>query len=238
MQWLRDMWTREGPGIPKDAPRKTGLALFAATIGREWWEMVKLNILFILASLPLVTIPAALVAMASVCVAYTEDRNTWLLRDFTGAFRQHFARATLLGVAMIVLPGICILAVASYWQAAKDNLIFTVPLAIGAAATVFLLVFACHIIVLMAMARMPVARMFRLAALASLMRPLPVLAALAFVACLWLAHVMFYPVSVFMPATINFSLGMFAVVFGAHKAVMRVLQLPDGTGKPETAHNI
>ncbi len=49
MQWLRDMWTREGPGIAKDAPKRTGLALFAEILVREWWEMVKLNILFILA---------------------------------------------------------------------------------------------------------------------------------------------------------------------------------------------
>ncbi|TAZ76248.1 hypothetical protein ELH72_27570, partial (plasmid) [Rhizobium ruizarguesonis] len=79
MQWLRDMWTREGPGIPKDAPKRTGLALFAEILVREWWEMVKLNFLFILAGLFVVTLPAALAAMARVSVALVGDRTTYLL---------------------------------------------------------------------------------------------------------------------------------------------------------------
>ena len=100
MQWLRDMWTREGPGIPKDAPKRTGLALFAEILVREWWEMVKLNILFILAGLFVVTLPAALAAMARVSVAVVEDRNTYLLRDFTEAFLRYFWRATAWGLAL------------------------------------------------------------------------------------------------------------------------------------------
>jgi len=55
MQWLRDSWMKEGRGISKDAPKKQGIALFAEILLREWWEMVKLNLLFVLASLPLVT---------------------------------------------------------------------------------------------------------------------------------------------------------------------------------------
>ncbi|MGO8352290.1 hypothetical protein ACC790_37800, partial [Rhizobium johnstonii] len=46
-----------GPGISKDAPKRTGLALFAEILVRDWWEMVKLNILFILAALFVVTLP-------------------------------------------------------------------------------------------------------------------------------------------------------------------------------------
>ncbi|MBB4216469.1 putative membrane protein YesL [Rhizobium sp. BK212] len=226
MQWLREMWTREGPGIPKDAPKKTGLALFAEILVREWWEMVKLNILFILASLLVVTLPAALVAMARVSVTFVEDRNTYLLRDFTEAFLRYFWRATAWGLVLAGGLAIGIHAIVAYTAGARDNLLLSVPLAIALVVTAFVTVLACHLIILMVMRDLPAPRLLRLAALASIIRPLPALAALAFVASLWLAHILFYPVSVFMPATFNFSLGMFAVVFGAHRAAVMVLELP------------
>ncbi|MDR9773267.1 YesL family protein [Rhizobium hidalgonense] len=227
MQWLRDMWTREGPGIPKDAPKRTGLALFAEILAREWWEMVKLNILFILASLPVVTLPAAFIAMAGVSVALVEDRNTYLLRDFMDAFLRHFWRATAWGLALAGALAICIQAILTYAAGARENLMFAAPLAIALVGTAFVAVLACHLVVLMAMRDLPALRLLRLAALASVARPFPALAALGFNAGLWLAHILFYPVSVFMPATFIFSLGMFAVAFGVHRAAVLVLDLPE-----------
>ena len=227
MQWLRDMWTKEGPGIPKDAPAKTGLALFADILAREWWEMVKLNILFLLACLPVVTLPAALAAMARVSVAFVEDRNTYLLRDFTEAFLHYFWRATAWGLALTGGLALGIHAVLSYAAGARDNLMLAAPLAVALVATAFRAITACHLIVLMVMRDLPTLRLLRLATLASVARPQPALAALAFNAALWLTHILFYPVSVFMPATFNFSLGMFAVAFGVHRAVVLVLDLPE-----------
>jgi uncharacterized membrane protein YesL len=226
MQWLRDMWIKEGRGIPKDVPKKTGLALFAEIFAREWWEMVKLNILFVLAAMFLVTLPAALVAMARICVAFVEDRNTYLLRDFTEAFLRYFWRATLWGVVFTMALGVGVYATVTYATAAKETLAMAAPLAISFVVTALLTALACHIVVLMVMRDLPPLTLMRLAALATMIRPLPALVSLAFVAALWIGHIVFYPVSVFMPATLNFSLGMFAIAFGVHRAAVTVLTLP------------
>ena len=223
MRWSRDMWTKEGPGIPKDAVKKHGLALFAEIIRREWWEMVKLNLLFILASLPIVTIPAALAAMASVSVALVEDRNIYLGRDFCAAFRKYLWRATIAGFIMSSAMALGVYATVTYASLATGGLVFAVPLAISVAATVFICVFACHDLVLMVMGDLPLLQRVRLAALASLARPWPAIGAIGFVAALWLVHILLYPISVFMPATLNFSLGMFAVTFGVHRAAVESL---------------
>lgn len=229
MQWLRDMWTKEGPGIPKNAPKKTGLALFSQIFAREWWEMVKLNILFILAALLIIPLPAAIAAMAFVCVAFVEDRNTYLLRDFLEALRRYFWRAIGWGLLFFATIGLGGYAVASYASTARENLLMAAPLAIALVVTVFLAVMACHLLVLMVMRDMPAKALVRLAAIASIIRPLPVLAALLFNAALWVAHIAFYPVSVFMPATVNFSLGLFAIAFAAHRAAGMVLAMPSAS---------
>jgi len=226
MQWLREMWTKEGPGISKNAPKKTGLALFGQTMAREGWEMVKLNILFILAALFIVTIPAAVAATARICLTHVEDRNTYLLRDFCEAFTRYFWRATAWGLGFGAAIGLGAYAVITYAAIARDNVLLVLPLMTAVVVTVFLGVLACHLLVLMVMRNLPALTLLRLAAIASFMRPLPVMAAMLFVAALWLAHILLYPVSVFMPAAFNFSLGMFAIVFSAHRAAETVLDLP------------
>jgi uncharacterized membrane protein YesL len=231
MRWSRDMWMKEGPGIPKDAARKHGLALFAEIICREWWEMVKLNLLFILASLPIVTIPAALAAMASVSVALVEDRNIYLGRDFYAAFRKYLWQATMAGFIVGSAIALGVNATMTYASLATGELAFAVPFAISLAATVFVCVFACHDLVLMVMRDLPLLQRLRLAALATLARPLPAIGAIGFCAALWLVHILLYPISVFMPATLNFSLGMFAVTFGVHRAAVDSLSRSPACGR-------
>ena len=226
MQWLRESWTKEGPGIPKDAPKKHGIALFAEILRREWWEMLKLNLLFILASLPLVTIPASVAAMTSVSLAFVEDRNTYLVRDFCAAFRRHFGVATIASLVLGAAGAFGCYAIHCYASLAKGSLLFAAPLGISLATTVFIGIFACHYLVLMVMRDLPYVQLVRGAALASLARPLPAIGALGFIAALWLVHILFYPVSVFMPVTMNFSLGMFAVTFAVHRAANEVLSGP------------
>lgn len=234
LQWLQNYWTKEGAGISKDAPKRKGLALFAEILGREWWEMVKLNILFLLASLLVVTIPAAIFAMASVSRSFVEDRNVYLLRDFVDGLKRYWLRATAWGLISGAGLGLGIHAVKTYGTATAENLVYAAPLMISLCATLFLLVMACQFMVISVCAERSLSETVRLAALATLVKPLPLLGALLFVCALWLAHILFYPVSVFMPAAINFSLGMFAIVFGAHRAAMQVLALPQGTSQHMT----
>ena len=52
---FRPSYLKEGPGVAKDAPEKTGAAWVGETLAREFWQLVKLNVLFLLCCLPVVT---------------------------------------------------------------------------------------------------------------------------------------------------------------------------------------
>lgn len=240
MQWMRGYFLKEGPGIPKDAPKKTGLALFMDILGREWWELVKLNLVFILFSLPLVTLPAAQVAASRICVAMVEDRNCYLWRDFWETFRTRFVSTTLAGASLGAAFAVTGYALAVYMRAAAQNLAFALPLAVALVVLVLIPLLAAHLFALLAMCRLPLSRLLPIACLGLLARPLPGLAALAFVAALWLAHVLFYPASVLMPAVLNFSVGTLAMTFGVHKAAVRFLPLAEARedGTPETRRGL
>ena len=238
LRWGRPMrvWrfsTKDGPGIPKNAPPKTGLALIADVVARTWWELILLNLLVLLFALPLVTLPAALVAAARICVLMLDDRPVYLGRDFFETFRRRFWQATVLGFVASAGIGLSGYAAFAFLQAAKATILLALPLTISAATTVFLAIATIYALVLLAQREQSFGLLLRRALLGALARPLPPLGALAFVALLWVLHVVFYPVSVFMPVLINFSFGMLAVVFGVHQATVRLVA-PEGATRGAT----
>lgn len=100
---FRPSYLREGPGIDKDAPPKTGLTLVAEIFAREFWQIVKVNFLFLVCALPVVTFGAARAAMARCTVNMVRDIPNDVWTDFRRAIRQDFARNTLFGLAELAL---------------------------------------------------------------------------------------------------------------------------------------
>lgn len=220
MNWLTNLYFGEGPGIPKDAPRLTGLRLLASILRREWWELVKLNVLFIAVSLPVVTLPAAYFATVRVSVMMIEDRNVYLGREFWSAFRQRFLLTTLLGLIICCAGALTLLALETYAEAARSNLFSVAPLTIALTVAVALPLFAIHVFVGLAQgAGRSLADIAKASAIGLLARPLPGLAALLFVAALWLAHILFYPASILLAVLVNFSLGALVTSFAVLKGV-------------------
>ena len=226
MKWFTAAFTREGPGVDRNAPPKTGFALLADVVARNWWELVQLNLLTLLFSLPVVTLPAALVAAARICGLMLADTPVYLGRDFLEAFRSRFRAATLLGLgatAAMVLPA---WSAAIFLEAARDNILLALPFTVSASVALFAAIASAYALVLVARGERPVLKRALLGALA---KPLPVLAALGVVGLLWALHALFYPASIFMPVLINFSFGTLAVIFGVHEAAVRLLAFQSAT---------
>lgn len=91
-------FNRPGPGIPKDAPKKKGAALFFEIFGREFWSLLTLNLVYLLACLPIITIGPATVALSRVTVTMVRDKNVYPWRDFWDAFRKNLKQGFLFGI--------------------------------------------------------------------------------------------------------------------------------------------
>ena len=100
---FRPSYLKEGPGIAKDAPEKTGAAWVGETLAREFCQLVKLNVLFLLCCLPVVTFGAARAAMARCTVNMARDVPNDAWTDFRAALRQDTVRNLLCGLAELAL---------------------------------------------------------------------------------------------------------------------------------------
>ena len=53
MGFFSNRYTREGPGVPKDAPPKKGLARFWEVLARDWGDLWKAGTLLVVCCIPL-----------------------------------------------------------------------------------------------------------------------------------------------------------------------------------------
>ncbi|MDR2157279.1 MAG: DUF624 domain-containing protein [Clostridiales Family XIII bacterium] len=82
--------------LDKPAP-SGGVRRYFFVLATHFWKMVLLNWLFLLFSVPLITLPAALCATSRVQVKLIRDGSCFLWRDFIGEFRDSFGKSLFFG---------------------------------------------------------------------------------------------------------------------------------------------
>lgn len=84
---------------PVAAPR-LGLRLLFDIWRREWWNLLLLNLLFMAAALPVVTIGPALAALSRITLRMVQDRPIDLWYEFRTAFAENFRQGVLAGTLL------------------------------------------------------------------------------------------------------------------------------------------
>lgn len=112
---------KDTPGIEKDAPKKKGLALFLEILWREFWGILKLNLLFLVSCIPVVTIPAAITAMNRITVTMVRDRNYFMMTDYWKAFKRDFGKSLLGGIVLLLAFGLFGLSTWFYYMVSQSS---------------------------------------------------------------------------------------------------------------------
>ncbi len=127
-----------GPGIDPDEPEKTGWARFVQILQVSCVDLVKLNLLFLLACLPVVTIPLALYAMDQVVRRMVLDRPVDCFYHFRLALQDGWKRAYA-AFLLTAVPLVCAgYGAAFYLRCAANSPLFLLPFLV--CSTIFLTV--------------------------------------------------------------------------------------------------
>ena len=121
MGLFRANFDRPGPGIPKDAPKKKGLRLFFDIFFRAFWELIKLNLLFLLFCIPVVTIGPACAGMSKVTMLMMREKPFFVFQDFWDAFRQNWKQGFLGGLLLAAVIAAAGFSLPFYMQTAQEN---------------------------------------------------------------------------------------------------------------------
>jgi len=92
---------KEGKGVRKDEPEKKTFFRFWEQFGRKFWNLITLNLLYILLCLPIVTIGAATAGFVYVLRNYALGKPVFLKDDFFGAIKRNWKQATLIWILQL-----------------------------------------------------------------------------------------------------------------------------------------
>lgn len=209
------------PGIEKDAPPAMGLKLLFRILSREFFPLIRLSCLFLLFSIPIVTIPAAYCAMTRITVDMVRDRPYFLWHDFFAAFRSELGMATAAGLLLSV--GITATAFAAYFYygQVEAGSLYILPFGVAVLVLAWLLLMGLSVFPMLALVDLPLKNILKNALLLvplSFGRLALSLAACAFLlfAALW-----FFPVSLIPALLLCPALFSLLTVFGAYDGIER-----------------
>lgn len=117
---------REKVGVQKNTPPKTGLIKVFSTIWREFWSLIKLNFLFILFCIPIITIPASITAMSKISYSMGKNKNFFLWNDFWNTFKKEFGKSLIGGLIITALIAVFSLSMYVYAQLYGSSKLFII----------------------------------------------------------------------------------------------------------------
>ncbi len=225
MVWLRPGWLREGPGIDKDAPPKTGLALFFEIFEREFWQILKLNLLFVVCAAPLVTFGPARAALSRCTVNMVRDIPNDVFSDFRRARKQDFRRNAAVGLAELF--GIGLLLAAASLPAVQESAALSAGLFAAALLAALPLGYLWP---LLAAVDLPVRAAVRNALGLAFACPQHSLPALGVCVLLGVLCFGLFPLSLPLMLFVPFGVGSFTTSFAAWSDIRRLVLQNDSNG--------
>lgn len=188
-----------------DSSEKTGPARFWELIRGELATVLIVNLLFIAACIPIVTIPPALLSLHMVMWKIVSGQSVSCVRDFFAAFKQGWRRAYGAFFLTAVPMGIAGYGAAFYLRRAAEYPMLLVPFALCATVFLVAMLASTYLYGLLCRAR-PLRDAVKPAIVLGVAKPLrAVLAALCYFGVLLLA-VLFFPLSGLYLFLIGFSL--------------------------------
>lgn len=114
-------YNNAGPGIAKNAAPKGSLKLYFEILGVRIWKLFALNLIYVLACIPVFTIGPATAAMTKVLKNYAIDKNAYVWLDFKEAFMKNFLRAFIMGIVDLIAYAGIISGLLMYSALIKDK---------------------------------------------------------------------------------------------------------------------
>ena len=96
-------YSKEGPGIDKNAPNKRTFIVFFETFFRNIWKFMSICLLYSLISLPQVTSGLAAAGMTNVARNTARDKHSFGLSDFFETIRKNWKQALPMGIINTVV---------------------------------------------------------------------------------------------------------------------------------------
>ncbi len=107
-------FNKEGKGVTKqDVASESPIKRFFTELIHRFWQLVLLNVIYLLACIPLITIGPATAAMNYVCRNFSQAKPVDFFSDFIEKCKEHFKQGIIVGLIQL---GVGALLVGSFFS--------------------------------------------------------------------------------------------------------------------------
>lgn len=99
-------YEKPGKGVSKDEKKKEGVLLFLTVFFRKFWKIIKINLLYLLFCIPVVTIGPATAALTYILNKYSKEEHAFILSDFWDKFKENFVQGILAWIVDLLVYGV------------------------------------------------------------------------------------------------------------------------------------
>lgn len=154
-------YTKAGPGVDKNAPKKRSFFLFWEIYFRKFWKLLGLNMVYFLICIPIVTIGPATAGLTKVLRNYSQEKNSFLWSDFFEAFKKNFKQALPVGLIDVFVVVSLFLGFQVYPSLASGNKLYYVPYIISISVAITLLMMHFYIYLMIVTVNIPLKNIFK-----------------------------------------------------------------------------
>ncbi len=108
-------FTKEGPGIKKDAPKKKEFFVFFETFFRNFWRFILINVVYAILSLPIITHGMTSAGLTNVTRNIARDKHSFGLSDFFETIRKNLKQSIIVGILNTVITAVIGFAIYNYF---------------------------------------------------------------------------------------------------------------------------
>ncbi len=105
---LFNRYVKPGPGISKNQPQKNAVFRFVEIYFRKFWQLCLVNLLYVLVSLPAVTVGLADVGIAYVTRNFAREKHSFVVSDFFETIRKNWKQALPVGFVNLAVTALLI----------------------------------------------------------------------------------------------------------------------------------
>lgn len=118
-------YSKEGPGIEKNAPQKKAPIVFFETFFRNIWKFITVNLFCCLISLPIVTTGLAKAGMTNVTRNTARDKHSFGVSDFMDTVKKNWKQTLALGIIGLLAKAFCAFSLYFYYKNLGNGMLAT-----------------------------------------------------------------------------------------------------------------
>ncbi len=96
-------YSKPGPGVSKNAPKKKSFIIFFEIYFRKFWKLVTANLLYCLVTLPVVTNGLADAGLAYITRNFAREKHAFVAGDFFDTIKKNWKQALPIGLVNVIL---------------------------------------------------------------------------------------------------------------------------------------